>query len=973
MSDEPLSPKEEAKKKKQEQKAEADRLKKEAAAAKAEAKAETARKKAEEKAAKAAEKAGKKTAVDQSAPEPESGSSCSGIAEASPEEAAAAPPPPSAKAPKSTPPPPPPPKEARKPSIYQGMMDGMVPPPPLDPPTKRPKKYHVELRVKWDYQAQMPDELSVKKGNKIYGFELMEQNQWWYGENMTTKKRGLFPVSYTEPIDSKYRRELLQIVDPAAAQAQAKKTGDASKLKLTLYAHNLGYAVAFFDILLGLFSALWWAERVKGNASLDKQNSLFTVVFIWIYALICGVVVWFYEYQWGLTRVKSDKPLVSPVGIAYIVSGLPLWIGFPTMISASLHIACGFVNCLADYYREEGDANHVKGTYFVVWFDSSEKEGGSKKHREEELTWFDKAREKGVLSQNIFVIVFFTVNIVLMAVAFLNWYNLVSQRLQTCTPQQCPSNFAPVAKMFGQMLNFNCAIILLPVLKSGLRWANNKEVRPGESLATYLPLRKNIIFHRLLASFVAVGAFGHIAAHFVNFAFATEFTLDSFGWFAWLTGAIITFSMVMIYAGAQNRVKRANYEVFWKSHHFFVVFFFMLVAHGPWFWAWSCIPVLLYIADRIYRLKVGNQPFFLKRVLYIPPVMQISFVPSRDFVFKEGQYLYLLAPHLSMGEWHPFTISSAHGDLVQTNDEQKEVTVHIRVQGEKSWTRRLMEYFALMTHSSKKKGESFLLELWHYNTNGEIEHGKYLGPDGFPIISVDGPHAAPAQQYSYYSELMLVGAGIGLTPSSSILKAVCRYKWKKGFMPNVLYLYVVVRHDELESFRWFFNVLVELEKRIASDRHAGALSPQHYIEMNVYVTGAPKPGGPVVEPKQMEMSYSSVHEMNVGYEVDIGFTEEKLMRGLLNPKTSSSKQKAVQGGETSVPDGTKFADVWIWNGRPKWGDIFQCVKDQRDPQTQNIGVCFCGTPVIGKDLKKFCQEKSDLKENFRFDLHKENF
>jgi hypothetical protein len=36
--------------------------------------------------------------------------------------------------------------------------------------------------------------------------------------------------------------------------------------------------------------------------------------------------------------------------------------------------------------------------------------------------------------------------------------------------------------------------------RSVLRWANNYQLSPTTSLATYLPLRKNIIFHKLIAS-----------------------------------------------------------------------------------------------------------------------------------------------------------------------------------------------------------------------------------------------------------------------------------------------------------------------------------------------------------------------------------------------------------------------------------------------------------------------------------------
>jgi hypothetical protein len=59
---------------------------------------------------------------------------------------------------------------------------------------------------------------------------------------------------------------------------------------------------------------------------------------------------------------------------------------------------------------------------------------------------------------------------------------------------------------------------------------------------------------------------------------------------------------------------------------------------------------------------------------------------------------------------------------------------------------------------------------------------------------------------------------------------------------------------------------------------------------------------------------------------------------------------------------------------------------------KKIGCCFCGTPVIGKDLKKcvcaatrvqaqrsrapgvrYCMQNSSLNEGIAFDLHKEKF
>jgi hypothetical protein len=62
-------------------------------------------------------------------------------------------------------------------------------------------------------------------------------------------------------------------------------------------------------------------------------------------------------------------------------------------------------------------------------------------------------------------------------------------------------------------------------------------------------------------------------------------------------------------------------------------------------------------------------------------------------------------------------------------------------------------------------------------------------------------------------------------------------------------------------------------------------------------------------------------------------------RSLLRALSTTKK------GGLTIQSGS-VQDVWIWNGRPYWDDIFANMKKQR--QHPDIGVCFCGTPVIGK-------------------------
>ncbi len=118
----------------------------------------------------------------------------------------------------------------------------------------------------------------------------------------------------------------------------------------------------------------------------------------------------------------------------------------------------------------------------------------------------------------------------------------------------------------------------------------------------------------------------------------------------------------------------------------------------------------------------------------------------------------------------------------------------------------MKEYFELLC-----PGRSFPFYFTRRDHRGDLQLGREKTPDGLmPIIKVDGPHSAPAEHYSSYGTVMLVGAGIGLTPCASILTALTRYRWKKNYPPEILHFYWVVRHNEVESFQWLVHLLTGL-------------------------------------------------------------------------------------------------------------------------------------------------------------------
>lgn len=406
------------------------------------------------------------------------------------------------------------------------------------------------------------------------------------------------------------------------------------------------------------------------------------------------------------------------------------------------------------------------------------------------------------------------------------------------------STMIPYAKGAGKCLNLNCSMILYPVTKILLNKLNNigigfsKKVKRNSLFAKffahpisrYIPLQKNIEFHKFVGYLVLLFTLIHVFFHLVNLQYASTGTLRRVAlwgsvWTYPLTGAIITWFMVLMYASAvPEQVRRIKFEIFFNSHQLYMGFIALLFIHGHVFWMWAVLPCFLLCIEKYLEHHRGDVTFAVTKVEWIPPVMAIYFKPKNkeDFVFKEGQYLSMNCPYVSEKEWHPFTISSAYDDLqngprinLETGEdvmlvprpagrtgrwnkycdvskdyrylEEHElldksdtgyndyISIHVKVHGledpvARSWTRRLKEYFEMMA-----PGRSFPFYFTHRDHRGDIVLGREKGPDGImPIIRIDGPHAAPAEHYSSYGTVMLVGAGIGLTPCASILTALTR-------------------------------------------------------------------------------------------------------------------------------------------------------------------------------------------------------
>ncbi|KAF5460613.1 hypothetical protein F2P56_020471 [Juglans regia] len=528
------------------------------------------------------------------------------------------------------------------------------------------------------------------------------------------------------------------------------------------------------------------------------------------------------------------------------------------------------------------------------------------------------------------------------------------------------------AKGAAETLKFNMALILLPVCRNTITWLRSTK------LAYFIPFDDNINFHKTIAAAIVIGiilhAGDHLACDFPRLVHLSEGTytdtfqlhhdfgvhkpdyIDLVKGVEGVTGILMVILMVIAFTLAtrwfrRNHIKLpkpfnrlTGFNAFWYSHHLFVIVYVLLIIHGlfvylvhKWYlkttWMYLAVPVLLYAGERTLRyFRSGSCSVrLLKVAIYPGNVLTLQMSKSPQFKYKSGQYMFVQCPAVSPFEWHPFSITSAPGDDY--------LSIHIRQLGD--WTQELKRLFS-ESCEPPGAGKSGLLRA------------DETTKKSLPKLLIDGPYGAPAQDYSKYDVLLLVGLGIGATPFISILKDLLNNivkmeeeadsisdvsrisdlnsgstdpemvnaagpKRKKTLKTTNAYFYWVTR--EQGSFDWFKGVMNEVAE----------LDQRGVIEMHNYLT--------------------SVYE-----EGDARSALITMVQALNHAKNG-----------VDIVSGTRVRTHFA---RPNWKKVFSKLCSKHC--SARIGVFYCGAPILAKELNKLCYEFNQ-KGPTKFDFHKEHF
>ncbi|KAM5179539.1 NADPH oxidase 2 [Mantella aurantiaca] len=511
-------------------------------------------------------------------------------------------------------------------------------------------------------------------------------------------------------------------------------------------------------------------------------------------------------------------------------------------------------------------------------------------------------------------------------------------------------------------LNFNCLLILLPVCRNLLSFLRGSSACCGRSIRRQLD--RNLTFHKMVAWMIALHTTIHTVAHLFNVERLVDARVEAngtiqaalsdlddrnnetyvnfvrsrvpnpigglnvaFTFLAGLTGVVITLALILIITSSTKIIRRSYFEVFWYTHHLFIIFFIGLVIHGvgkivrgqtpaslgnhapenctsnftewgkdpacpipqfsgnePVTWKWVVAPMALYVIERLIRFWRSQQKVVITKVVTHPFKTIELQMKMKGFKMEVGQYVFVQCPAVSSLEWHPFTLTSA--------PEEDFFSIHIRIVGD--WTEELCKACGC----DKTEAQ----EAWK-----------------LPKISIDGPFGTASEDVFDYEVAMLVGAGIGVTPFASVLKSVW-YKYCNNASTlrlKKIYFYWLCR--DTQAFEWFADLLQSLETQMQERNNADFLS------YNIYLTGWDE---------SQATAFSLHHDQ-----------EKDVITGL--------KQKTLYG-------------------RPNWENEFKNIGSAH--KGSRVGVFLCGPESLAETLSKLCIGNSSVDpRGVHFIFNKENF
>ncbi|XP_057479906.1 ferric reduction oxidase 8, mitochondrial [Actinidia eriantha] len=288
----------------------------------------------------------------------------------------------------------------------------------------------------------------------------------------------------------------------------------------------------------------------------------------------------------------------------------------------------------------------------------------------------------------------------------------------------------------------------------------------------------------------------------------------------YLAGEVGLVTGLVIWITSLPQIRRKKFEVFYYTHHLYIVFLVFFLFHCGDRHFYMVFPgIFLFALDKLLRI-VQSRPETCIVSARVFPCKAIELVLPKDprLKYAPTSVIFMKMPSISKLQWHSFSISSS------SSVDEHTLSVIIKCEG--GWTNSL--YNIVKTE---------------------------LGSDADQMkcvpVAIEGPYGPASLDFLRYDSLLLVAGGIGITPFLSILQEInfALSSGKKRLPAQIQLIYVVKKSQDV--------CLLDSVMPILLNQRAEQL----HLKLKVFVTRE-QSGAPIRELLMNE--FSKVETVNFG-------------------------------------------------------------------------------------------------------------
>ncbi|XP_071722014.1 ferric reduction oxidase 2-like isoform X2 [Rutidosis leptorrhynchoides] len=308
-----------------------------------------------------------------------------------------------------------------------------------------------------------------------------------------------------------------------------------------------------------------------------------------------------------------------------------------------------------------------------------------------------------------------------------NWFADINEWLAYSGIEMWKAKLEDSAVILGIVGNIGLAFLFLPVTRGS-------SLLPLFGLTSESGIKYHIwLGHIVLALFTA---------HGICYIIFWSVTNDISQMLKWekanvsnVAGEISLLAGLIMWATTYPGIRRKFFELFYYSHHLYIVFMVFFVLHVGISYASTMLPgFYLFMVDRFVRFLQSRQSVRLlsARVLSCETT-ELNFAKYPSLNYTPTSIMFVNVPSISKLQWHPFTVTS------NNNLEQDKLSVIIKGGG--SWSKKLHQMLS--------------------SPSSSIEHLQ---------VSVEGPYGPASTHFLRHETLVMISGGSGITPFISIIR-----------------------------------------------------------------------------------------------------------------------------------------------------------------------------------------------------------